>query len=137
MIVYGDMRDELNTIEDEEYWSDNCMNTYPGVFSRTMAISAYTPTVPGAWGSFTEYSYFLAVRKCNVFIERVTASDLDATWGKLRLAEARFLRAYYYSRMWTHFGGVPLIKEVLDRTTQGDEIFRPRATAQETFKFHC
>src|SRR5690606_28549212 len=35
----------------------------------------------------------------------------------------------------THYGGVPIITDVLNFSTQGDEIFRPRNSAEETFQF--
>ena len=42
--------------------------------------------------------------------------------GKVRLAEARFLRAFYYQLLWM-FTGVPIITDVLNLTEQGEDIF--------------
>src|SRR5690606_29010831 len=94
------------------------------------AISAYTPN-----DSRHRWSHYDAIRKANLFIERVNASDLPANWKQTRLAEARLLRAYFYTLLWTSHGGVPLITTVLSRNEQGDEIFYARNTAQETFEF--
>lgn len=82
-----------------------------------------------------QWPRFGTIRACNLFISRVEASTLDGDWKKQKLAEARFLRAFQYSILWTMFGGVPIITDVLDRNTQGDEIFRARNTDDETYQF--
>ena len=70
-----------------------------------------------------------------MFIKNVTASELPDDYKKLRLAEARFLRAYFYHQLWMAYGGVPIIDEVLNRAEQGEEIARPRNTYDETYQF--
>lgn len=114
-----------------ENFSDNSITGQNGNTSLVLyAQSNYTPdNAPNQWDRYT------AIRKCNVFLENVTASDLDEDWKRLRTAEARFLRAYFYSLLWTYHGGVPIITEVLNQEEQGDEIFRARSTSQETFEF--
>lgn len=135
--IYGDLPDPFvwgqgNSAEDpEENYSDNSMNSVSWRYSRTVyAKSLYTPAnAPNYW------FYYSSIRKCNLFIEKVRSSDLDTSWKKERLAEARFLRAFFYQVLWTHYGGVPIITDVLDRNTQGDSIFRARNTSDEVFKF--
>lgn len=63
------------------------------------------------------------------------ASSLDTSWKKKRVAEARFLRAFFYQMLWIHYGGAPIITNVMDRNSQGDSIFRVRNTTDEVFKF--
>ena len=114
-----------------ENYSDNSMNGQAGRTSEILyGAGIYTPSnAPSQWGNYTQ------IRRCNLFIQNVTASSLTETWKKQRLGEARFLRAYYYMLLWAYHGGVPLITDVLSQSTQGDEIFRPRTTSDETFKF--
>ena len=134
--IYGSVPDQTNTIEDEEYYSENIMNNYGGTASRTYNLSSYTPSTGIAgWGQIDMWSYYKNIRECNVFIANVTASNLDDSWKTLRVAEAQYLRAYFYYLLYTHFGGVPIITDVLDITTQGDAIFRARNTPEETFQF--
>ena len=101
-------------------------NTYTGLYNHDY------PAIP-----FLYDKIFVRIRKCNVFIKNVTekAANFPDTWRIPRLAEARFLRAYYYHQAWMAYGGLPIITEPLDRLTQGDSIFQPRATFDETFKF--
>lgn len=114
-----------------ENYSDNSMNGQAGrVSTNIYGPSIYTPSnAPSRWGQYTN------IRKANLFIAKASASALPEAWKKSRIAEARFLRAYFYSLLWTYHGGVPIIKEVLNLKEQGDEVFRARNTAAETFAF--
>ncbi|WEA01919.1 RagB/SusD family nutrient uptake outer membrane protein [Mucilaginibacter sp. SJ] len=75
------------------------------------------------------------IRACNLFIQKVTASNFSADFKRQKLAEARFLRAFFYQYLYIAYGGVPIITDVLNNTTQGNEIYRPRNTSAETVKF--
>ena len=114
-----------------ENFSDNSLNGQAGrVSTNVYGPGIYTPAnTPNRWGQYTN------IRKCNLFIERVTASNLPENWKKVRLAEARFLRAYFYSMLWTYHGGVPLITDILNISEQGDAVFRARNTSEETADF--
>ena len=129
--IYGIIPDEYNTSDNEEFYTDNILSTYGSSYSRaTYALAAYTPTNgPSKWSLYTY------IRKCNVFITNVTVSELDETWRTLRLAEARVIRAYLYMLLCTRHGGVPVITDVLNQSTQGDEIFRARNTFEDTYQF--
>lgn len=114
-------------------FSDDGVNgiNQPTVSRTLYATSIHTPSdAPGNWTAM-----YTNIRKCNLFIENVTASELSESYKKQRLAEARFLRAYYYQLLWTWYGGVPIIVNVLDRNTQGEDIFVPRSTSEETYTF--
>lgn len=129
--VYAGLSGPFNTDDPEENWTDNAMASRVGPASRTlMALSNYAPNnAPSRWGLYAQ------IRKANVFIEKVNASNLPENWKRSRLAEARFLRAYYYSTLWMSYGGVPLVLTPLNMSEQGDEVFQPRSTSAETFQF--
>jgi hypothetical protein len=129
--VYSGLPGPFNTSDPMENYSDNSMCGINGSFTRsTIANANYTPsTAPSQWGLYS------SIRSSNVFIKKASESDLPDDWKQQRLGEARFLRAYYYSILWTWYGGVPIITDVLDISTQGDEIFHSRNTAEETFRF--
>ncbi len=128
--IYAGLPGPFNTFDPTENFTDNAMNGVNGQVSRVLyANSVYTASnAPSYWGHYNN------IRACNLFIDKVTASALPDAWKKQRLGEARFLRAYYYHLLWTHYGGVPIITDVLTQS-QGDEMFRPRNTDAETFKF--
>lgn len=129
--VYAGLPTMYRTLDPWENFSDNAMNGVNWPYSRvTYSNSVYTPSnAPSQWAHFDN------VRRCNLFIAKVMSSTLPEDWTRLRLAEARFLRAYYYSLLWIGHGGVPIITEPLNRAEQGDEIFRSRNSSEETYQF--
>ncbi len=78
------------------------------------------------------------IRRCNTFMMEVNAhaGNFTDTWRNKRLDEARFLRAFFYSYLWMHIGGLPIITEPQNRTTNTPEqLYRSRNTFGETFDF--
>ena len=136
--IYGVLPDGNNWYDPFDNWSDNSICGFGWPLSRTQAQQAnYTPStlafwtgLPYDWG--TNYNY---IRKTNIFIAKVGASSLSADFKKSRLAEARFLRAYFYQLLWMSYGGVPVITQPLNVTQQGDSIFKARNTFEETTTF--
>lgn len=129
--IYSGLPGSFTTHDPPENWSDNSMSAHSWGYSTTTVKSAiYTADdAPSQWGHFSN------IRKANLFIDKVNSGELGEDWKKQRLGEARFLRAYYYMLLWTHHGGVPIITDVLNLGEQGDEIFRSRNTAEETYQF--
>lgn len=129
--IYQSLPSVLNRFDPWENWSDDAMDGVDAAASRKgYAISAYTPT-----DAENQWNQFANIRKCNLFIERVTDSELPENWKIVRLAEVRFLRAYFYTMLLTWHGGVPIITNVLNRSEQGDEVFRDRNSFEETYQF--
>ncbi|MDX9882221.1 MAG: RagB/SusD family nutrient uptake outer membrane protein [Prolixibacteraceae bacterium] len=78
---------------------------------------------------------YRSIRKCNLFIEKVTASTFDEDTKTGLLAQARFLRAYYYKSLIELYGGVPIITKVLRNDVEGEDIFYPRNSYEECVGF--
>lgn len=94
--------------------------------------SSYGPSTP--LFNETWRKMYANIRKCNLFIEKVTAAEINENEKKGMIAEARFLRAYFYKTLIDLYGGVPLITQVLDRNS-GDEIAFPRNSYEECLSF--
>lgn len=136
--VYNQLPDMNNETEHLDQYTDN---SDVGVlwmsgYSR-IATAQVTPTnIPvGPWSMWDWSSNFQKIRRCNLFITKVAASALPDDYKTKRIAEARFVRALFYHWLWMAYGGVPVITDVLDNTKDGDAIYRPRNTEQETFAF--
>lgn len=86
----------------------------------------------GPISNFWQYRY-KGILRCNIGIERIAGLDVEDTETRDRLvAEARFLRAYYYFELVRNFGGVPLITGFL----MPEEITGiTRASEEETYAF--
>ncbi|GAB3249156.1 RagB/SusD family nutrient uptake outer membrane protein [Larkinella harenae] len=75
---------------------------------------------------------YLGIGRANLVIDGVNKmTGLSAEKKTLILGQAKFLRALFYYRLANYFGGVPLILEKLDASSN---LSIPRATAAETWK---
>jgi hypothetical protein len=95
--------------------------------------SSYGPSTqlfPKQW----QYMY-ANIRKCNLFMEKLNGASFAEDTKKSMVAQARFLRAYFYKQLIDLYGGVPLITKVLNNTTDGDGIFYARNTYEESVAF--
>lgn len=117
----------------------------------TMDVSDETKYTDGAWrdlksvkangitsdGGVMEYwgSAYYTIRNLNEFLDRVPNSPMNADLKKLRIAEARFLRAYNYFAMVKRYGGVPLITKVVKLDDPEDVLFPKRNTEKEIYDF--
>ncbi|MCG9793725.1 RagB/SusD family nutrient uptake outer membrane protein [Flavobacterium algicola] len=69
---------------------------------------------------------------CNLILSKVPDIEfIDTTRKKEILAEAQFMRAYYYFDLVNSFGGVPII----DRPLEQGEFNVPRSTEHESYTF--
>ena len=99
---------------------------------------AFTNTTNHATDFATWGAAFNKIRRCNLYIQKVNenAANFSPEYVKKRIDEVRFIRAFFYSELWMHLGGLPIITEVLDRGTMTDEqLYNSRKTFEETFKF--
>ena len=106
--------------------TDNAVDTHGGAI--------YNST-PGFWN-------YTTMRDVNNLIkiidESYNAGKISETLRNTYIAEARFVRAYYYFGMVRTYGGVPIITEPLDDKYDGGEnagLYIPRSTEKETWDF--
>ena len=143
--IYNQLPHLNNETQNLDQYSDNSYVGAEWMNARTTIYTgALSPTswIPGPWDMWKwgrqnnddAKGQYERIRSCNLFITKVTESDFSAEYKKGRLAEVRFLRAWFYHYLWMAYGGVPIITEVLDNNVSTD-IFYPRETAQKTFEF--
>lgn len=73
--------------------------------------------------------YFQGVHRANVAITRIPEIPMDEALKARLIAEAKFLRAYYYFNLVRWFGGVPLNTKPLTPA----EFKQPRATKEQIY----
>jgi len=82
----------------------------------------------GSSGTYADWGQtYQRIRRCNLFIQKVTENKtgvFSAAWSAKRIDEVRFLRAYWYSTLWQHVGGLPIITTVLSNE-DGTDIASP------------
>ena len=94
-------------------------------------VTYFMPTAPqnGALSNFWGARY-QGIYTCNTAIKRIPGAAMNETLRAQRVAEARFLRAFFYFDLARFFGGVPLITEPI---SNGEGI--GRNTLDEVYDF--
>lgn len=90
--------------------------------------------------SFSYYdwnTYYGAIRMCLLYLNNIGSTPADASnftepTRKLRIAEAKWLEAFFYAELCKEFGGLPLVKTVYDPTA---DLALPRSTYDETVNY--
>uniref|UniRef100_UPI00292D53A1 RagB/SusD family nutrient uptake outer membrane protein n=1 Tax=Pedobacter nutrimenti TaxID=1241337 RepID=UPI00292D53A1 len=138
--IYNQLPDINNDYQPSDQLADNsfCGASWEDGESVVRA-GALGPSnvVFGPGGMWSWDANYASIRKCNVFLQQAALNkgNFPADWYKLRVAEVTFLRAFFYTMLFTNYGGVPVITVPLDNLTQGKDIFHERNTIDETVKF--
>lgn len=101
-------------------------------FDATFNAGNVTPS--NIAGSPMDYwtSYFSVIGKCNIFLDRIQGSTIDAAVRSRLTGEIKVLRAFAYFNLISFYGGVPLVDKPL---TLADDLFLPRNTYEEVLSF--
>jgi len=137
--IYSNLPDLNNETQNSDQYTDNsaCGASWETGQSVIRANSLNpSNAIDGPAGSWKWETVYANIRKCNIFLQNVAANKakFSDTWYTKRVGEATYLRAFYYSLLYTNYGGVPLISQPLDNRT-GDDIFIARGTADQTVAF--
>jgi hypothetical protein len=83
-----------------------------------------------AFGSWNEL--YQGINRANTVLDNVPGIQMDEKLKKQILAEAKFMRAYFYSSLVKYWGGVPIRdKEITDLS----QVPAPRKPAKEVWDF--
>ncbi len=74
--------------------------------------------------------YYEGITRCNIVLEKIPPIVMDEALKSRILAEARFLRSWYYFTLINIFGDVPLVLELLN----ADQLQIPQSPVQTIFE---
>lgn len=83
------------------------------------ATNAATGTITSGIISLRWQDSYKGIGRCNTLLANIDKVAMDATLKTREKAEAKFLRALYYTMLETYYGGVPLILDEPNLDTQG------------------
>jgi starch-binding outer membrane protein, SusD/RagB family len=103
-------------------------------FSDAADLSEFvaTPAVRQIWNTWRDC--YLGIYMANLVIENVPGINFADSRKHLKdqyIAEAKFLRAYFYFYLARIYGGVPIV----DKQIGQDEYNKPRTTLAQTYAF--
>lgn len=100
----GNIPASFDAITPNVYSYDNQSGV--GNIARGIHDAANTGIINSRWGNA-----YQGIGRANSVITRVPGITMDETRKKLVIAEAQFLRAFFYFNLWSVYGGVPLITQ--------------------------
>ena len=113
---------EMYRYSDEASYADRPQtNITQGTVSRSSEGLAY-------------WDYNL-IRSCNVFLERIPNTPLTEPEKTRLKSEVRVIRAVVYFEMAKRYGGVPLVKTVLDPYAPTEQNLLPRDKEADIYEF--
>lgn len=124
--LLGPYRGEGSWLLKLEDITPNSFEIDDGSGASSIARGDNNPTLPLVNSRYS-ISYE-GVGRTNTFLANIDEVTMDATLKNRFIAEARFLRAYYYHNLVEYYGGVPLILDPPNNNTQGQ---LPRNTKTE------
>ncbi len=93
-----------------------------GPLARGVQVTT-DPTIAGVWDN-----NYRGIGRTNTFLDKIDGISMDESLKSRMIGEAKFLRALYYFNLEENFGGVPLILETPDASTQSN---LPRDTQEK------
>ncbi len=144
--LYNNLPDLYNSPENlDNFTDDNDAGFYYSSWRFKQGIVDPASTNYSIWSGavgpadinrFNWTDAYGTIRKCNLFIQKIIANkgNFSADWFNKRLDEARFLRAFYYSNLFLHLGGVPIITVPQSREDTAT-LFTARSTYAQTLNF--
>lgn len=109
----------------DQFWeTGGAVNNQASVMLQFTWDASYPDQAIGLWDQC-----YRSIRNCNLVLELVEGSSLSDTEKARFKAEARFIRAIVYYKLYMRCGGVPL------RVKSGGEQFMAKATDEEMKTF--
>lgn len=124
-----------NVAENNGNTAANVLGIEESMGDNGYVVSTWTPNYQEYIMDPTEVTLFYwtrpyeAIRDANIIIEEIDAAPINESLIEQIKAEAIFLRAVSYYKLYMRFGGVPL------RTSGDDELELPRASSDEVVNF--
>ncbi len=115
IVMYG-MMDDFTDISYQSWATGLTTGNYPanaGFYSNS-------------WGIF-----YKGIYRANTALKYIPLIEMSEEIKNRALGEAKFLRGYFYFKLWDYFGGVP----IYDYPMNVDEAYKPRNSEQEVYEF--
>lgn len=129
--LYSRLRYEQSFTHDNETY-DLCS------WDEAINNSAYWANIGNKNANYRQYYDYTLIRDINKHIASLTTATgekVSEEHKRYFLAEARYMRAYTYFVLVTRMGGVPLITEVQEYTTDAVSLAMPRNKEHEVYDF--
>lgn len=135
--IYASMRDPMGSGFGGGTWMMTEFATGLAATDLGQAVNSYfvkdlKNTSDNGYGQSYWTAYYRGIANANLSIAKIPEISMDATEAQKLLAEAHFLRAWYYFQLVQMFGNIPLITEPV--TLQSEQLFPDPATPEAVYR---
>lgn len=121
---------QINEMASDDNWAGNTRQPRPDI----TGIAQYNVFPGSTYFNLFWSNHYEGITRTNIILERVPNIDFDEAKKKQLLAEAKFLRAFFYFDLVRNFGGVPIVSsysELLEPSIN-DKV---RSSIAEVYQF--
>ncbi len=134
--IYASMRDPMGSGFGGGTWMMTEFATGLAATDLGQAVNSYfvkdlKNTSDNGYGQAYWTAYYKGIGNANLSIAKIPEINMDATQAQKLLAEAHFLRAWYYFQLVQMFGNIPLITEPVN--LQSEQLYPDPATPEEVY----
>lgn len=125
--TYGVFTDEMRS--DNAHFTRYSGDRGPYLSTEVIELFLDDETA-GSWISGRYNEVYSGISRVNTILDRIDASQLSDSMKRVVIAEAKFLRAFYYFDLVLRWGPVPLM---LKEVTASSEAFVGNSTVDEVY----
>lgn len=134
--IYASMRDPMGSGFGGGTWMMTEFATGLAATDLGQAVNSYfvkdlRNTSDNGYGQSYWTSYYRGIANANLSINRIPQISMDAGQAQKLMAEAYFLRAWYYFQLVQMFGNIPLIIEPV--TLQSEQLYPDPAKPEDVY----
>lgn len=122
--VMGEMRSD-NTHYDINRGADASIST-----TARLAVADFIDDDGNRVSNGKYDGCYVGISRANVILDKINAIQMDEGRKAQIIAEAKFLRAFFYFELVRYYGGVPLFLHAVENA---EEAKLPRASAEEVY----
>lgn len=121
---------QINEMASDDNWAGNTRQPRPDI----TGIAQYNVFPGSTYFNLFWENHYIGITRANISLDRIPEVEFDEGKKNELLAEAKFLRAFFYFDLVKNFGGVPIVSsfnEILEPTINDKE----RASVAEVYEF--
>ena len=121
------------------YYTRDCLSDIGvglnwGVYGFIEVAQGQSNSTTGVFKSVWQ-SLYDGIARANTLITNVESVDMDKNLTNQYIAEARFMRAFFYNELLNLYGGIPIYDETTEIDKEYDNMYKTRNTAEEVRNF--
>ena len=96
---------QINEMASDDNWAGNTRQPRPDI----TGIAQYNVFPGSTYFNLFWENHYIGITRANISLDRIPEVDIEEEKKQQFIAEAKFLRAFFYFDLVRNFGGVPIV----------------------------